>query len=116
MKMLLLTKEPFLGACSRDILRFQWHRGTRDYLASEGIVTEDHGFGSRRRRSSGHKSALVRAYASRGDVLNNAEDIFLATYLFRRPEAGGIDIPHQVKSFQDALNREKLSDKEVHDV
>jgi len=110
-----LTKEPLLGMSSRDMLRFRWERATRDYLAGQGIVTDDFGYyGSRRRSAGRHPSPLVRVFAARGDVLNDAEDIFLAVYLYRRPEATGLKVPHEIESYQRSLAREE-SEKEEND-
>jgi hypothetical protein len=112
--MFSLTKEPLLGMSSREMLRFRWERATRDYLQGQGIATGDYGYGFRRRGSPLHASPLVRAFAFRGDLLNDAEDVFLALYLFRRPEAAGLEIPDEVDSFQQAVAREE-SEKEDAD-
>jgi hypothetical protein len=108
--MLSLIKEPRHGMSSRDMLRFRWKRDTEDHFEKKGIVVDEYGFGQR--DTANHPSALVRVFAARGDVLNDAEDIFLAVYLFRRPEAADIKIPDQVESYQRALEQEKSNKEE----
>lgn len=111
---LSLTKEPTLGASSRDILRFRWRRDTCDHFKAQGIPMSDFGFPSYQKNPVRHPSPLVRVFASRGDILNEPEDIFFAVYLFMRPEASGLKIPYMIKSYRQALNREE-SGKEDDD-
>ena len=42
-----------------------------------------------------HPSPVLRAYLARAEMLCDAEDVFLAIYLFRRPEASGVEKPDQ---------------------
>lgn len=112
--LLSATKEPLLGTSSRDMLRFRWQRSTCDYFDKHGIPVDDFGFSSYRKNHIRHPSPLVRVFASRGDLLNDPEDIFFAVYLFMRPEASGLKVPEMIKSYQQALNRE-TSGKEDED-
>ena len=108
---LTLTKKPLLGMSSRDMLRFRWEQATRHHLETKGIAFNKFGFDPRRDGSVRHPNPLVRVFAARGDILNDAIDIFLAVYLFRRPEAAGIKLPPAVESYQRALSREESSEE-----
>jgi len=61
-----------------------------------------------------HPNPLIRVFAARGYASKNAEDIFFTVYLFRRPEAGGLKVPHDIEWYQRALAREE-SGKEEND-
>jgi hypothetical protein len=106
-----VSKDSAAGMSSRDVLRFRWERATKDFLRSQNIEVEDIFDGGRNRPGQSHSDPLVRAFAARGD-LNDAEDIFLAVYVFRRAEAKGIEVPHQVESFNRYLEHEVRNKEE----
>lgn len=112
--MLGLTKESSLmrGISSREIMRQQWRRATCDHLNAQGLSMREYRFGSRPQHDAHHPSPLVRAFIARGDMLNDPEDVFLAMYLFARPEAAELKVPYQVESYQRALAQEE-GDNEI---
>lgn len=53
-----------------------------------------------------HESPLVRTFAYGDFSMYEAQVVFLANYLFKRPEAQGVKKPHEVEGFEHHLKRE----------
>ena len=97
------------GMSPRELLRYQWANAYNDYLAEKGFVI-GHGLYAADIPNSPHPSVILRAYAVRSDMLCDAEDVFLALYLFKRPEAMGLKMPHQVESFRHGVEVENTTE------
>ena len=104
--LLALVVAPTMFSAPRDLLRYRWKGACRDLLRERGLLI-DLWDRHRRARKVEHPSALIRAFALELDLLTDGEDVFLATYVFARPEASATDKPTRVRSFERALQREQ---------
>jgi hypothetical protein len=51
-----------------------------------------------------HHSPLIKLFAGRHGF-ERSQDLFLASYIFNRPNAKGLEIPHAISEMQDLLQR-----------
>ena len=99
------STDVLLGMSPREHPRFAWKRGFNSHLASKGLnVGRGFYYGEEPDRS--HPSPILRADVPRADMMCDGEDVFLALYIFRRPEADGVDMPDNVESFDQGVKRE----------
>lgn len=93
------------GMSPRELLRYQWASAFRAFLTRKGFKV-GRGFYAGDIPDRSHPSAILRAYVARADMLCDAEDVFLALDLFKRPEAKGLEMPDQVESFRHGVEAE----------
>ena len=86
------------GMSPRETLRFQWKRQFDRFLAEKGFQVGRGYFGETPTSPTSHPSPLLAAFLGGSDFYD-AEVVFMATYLFKRPEAGGLKIPHKIADF-----------------
>jgi len=74
-------------------LRFEWKKELEQQLQDRGLLKDSHTYYSREEESLGskHPSYIIRTVTRRGLEFDSIEEIFLALYLMKRPEAKEID-------------------------
>lgn len=100
------------GMSPRELLRYQWSSAYNGFLTRKGFRV-GRGLYAGDIPDRSHPSNILRAYVMRAGMLCDAEDVFLALDLFKRPEAEGLEMPHQVESFRHGVEvEEKAEDDE----
>jgi hypothetical protein len=97
----------------RDILRSNWQIGLNDKL--QGMDLIDDMFSSSRlpwekNMKNKHKSLLIRALCrGRHELLISAAEVFIITYLLKRPESQGIEFK-DMREISKAIEKEQNND------
>ncbi len=100
--------EPTGHVDPRYTLRFRWKRNFEDILYRRGIIPDRRlRYDCQETEIPRHESALVRAFSYGIKFMSDAHEVFLAIYLFKRPEAAGVNKPYRVKHFERTLAREQ---------
>jgi hypothetical protein len=93
----------------RDVMRTRWQQMFRRVLYARGIFQE-RAFWDYHRSTVKHPSLLVRVFCRSEDLFTDTHDVFLALYIFKRPESAGIKKPHDVDDLERALAPERESE------
>lgn len=103
------TVEPDWRITPRSVMRTRWQQMFGGILVARGVFREET-FWDGGRSAINHPSPLVRVFCRSRYLSTEAHDVFLAVYLFNRPESTDIEKPHDVDYLQRAL-QPKTSEK-----
>jgi hypothetical protein len=101
-QLLCFTVEPNMRIASRSVLRTRWQQMFRGVLGARGVFPE-RAFWDDRLQQANHPSLLIRVFGRSQYLFTKADDVFLALYIFKLPEAAGIEKPHDVDYLERAL-------------
>jgi hypothetical protein len=91
----------------RQEVRFRWKRMFQGVLFQRGVLpARGSPYESYSQAVLKHPSPLVRASAPALGLVLDAEHVFMAMYLFKRPESSGVEKPYQGEEFESNLQRE----------
>jgi hypothetical protein len=93
-------RRSMLAIFPHDVIRTRWMQDLEKGMRSRGLLDE---YGN---IAIQHTSEIIRAM-SRWHVARNAMDVFLVTYLMKRPEFTGLTLPRRSEFFADSLRRER---------
>lgn len=82
----------------RELIRIQWQQRWEAMLREQGLTNMQDYF----MPEVQHKSPLIKLFAG-SHGLERAQDLFLASHIFSRPNAKGLKIPRAVSEMQDSL-------------
>lgn len=85
-------------------MRTRWQQMFDRYLRAHGFVSERAFWEGYPEEKSSHPSLLVRFVCRSSRAHTDMCDVFLALYVFKRPESAGIEKPHDVDYLQRALS------------
>jgi hypothetical protein len=91
-------------------MRTRWQQMFGGILVAKGVFQEET-FWDYGRDVVRHPSPLVRVFCRSRSLLTEAHDVFLALYIFKRPESAGIEKPGNVERLEKALQT-KSGDRE----
>lgn len=98
----------------RAPLRTDWQRKLEKRLRENKILNDisDYAFIDYRHVKPKHPSKIIQIIArgTMGIIHRDGQDVFLALYLAKRPEASGLSLPHSAKDFLDSLDRLRDND------
>jgi hypothetical protein len=103
-KLLCFCVEPNWRLAPRSIMRTRWQQMFDRYLRAHGFVSERALWEGYPEKKSSHPSLLVRFVCRSSRAHTDMCDVFLALYVFKRPESAGIEKPHDVDYLQRALS------------
>ena len=98
--MTYITQRGMLRTPPRELVRIQWQQRWEHILRERGLTNSYDYF----MPTVQHKSHLIRFFTGRHGI-EKAQDIFLATHIFNRPNAQGLKIPRAVSEMQGILKR-----------
>jgi len=104
-KILCVAVEPNMRIAARSVLRTRWQQMFGRVLCTRGVVSE-RTFYDDQHRIGNHHSILIRQFSRSQYLLTDAHDVFLTLYIFKRPDAAGIDKPNNVEYLERALKPE----------
>jgi hypothetical protein len=84
----------------RELIRIQWQQRWEGMLRERGLTGMHDYF----MPEVQHHSLLIKLFAGRHG-LERAQELFLASHIFSRPNAKGLKIPRAVNEMQDSLRR-----------
>ena len=95
----------------RDLGRTSWKQDLTRRLEEQGLLDDRsaHPFLRKKRTTTKHSIAIIRALTRSRYVFEDPQDIFLALYLLPRPEAAGCEMPRRAESFNRTFQREQAS-------
>ncbi len=99
-QLLCLAIEPTLRMTPRSVMRTRWQRMCDGIFAARGLVSERALWHGTRDSEIRHPSSLVRIFSRSIHLLNDPCVVFLALYVFKRPEAVGLKKPRQIISLE----------------
>lgn len=102
----------------RATLRIGWQQKLEKRLRDDKILDEISDYApimGRHPRPPRHTSKIIQIIArgTMGTIFSDGQDVFLAAYIAKRPEATGLALPHSAQDFLDSLAR--LKDKDEPD-
>jgi hypothetical protein len=97
--------EPDWRITPRSVMRTRWQQMFGRVLHARSIFRE-RTFWDDRRGTVKHPSRLVRVFCRSEYLSTEPHDVFLAVYIFKRPESAGVEKPHEVDSLERALQPE----------
>ncbi len=101
-ELLCAAVEPDWRITPRSVMRTRWQQMFGRILVTRGIFREET-FWDGGRSTVNHPSLLVRVFCRSRYLSTEAHDVFLAVYLFKRPESAGVEKPHDVAYLERAL-------------
>jgi hypothetical protein len=111
-KLLCFCVEPNWRIAPRSVMRTRWQMMFDRYLRAHGFVSERAFWEGYPEEKSSHPSLLVRFVCRSSRAHTDMCDVFLALYVFKRPESAGIEKPHDVDYLQRALSTKADSSPE----
>lgn len=114
-ELLLAVAEPTMWTSAREMRRMAWERAVEAILRGRNILTERGDFFARANTEPRHPSPLVRAFAENSSLHTGPQFVFFAVYLLARPEAAGLEVPHEVEAFRRSLARQDERPEEEED-
>jgi len=105
-KLLCIAVEPNWRIAPRSVMRTRWQQMFERELDSRGLVSDTPLRGGYHDDTLKHHSPLVRAACRSINIRTDMCDVFLALYIFKRPESASAKKPHDVEHFERALQRE----------
>lgn len=103
---LCLALAPDWRITPRSVMRTRWQQMFGKVIDDRGIFRETT-FWDTRRSTVEHTSPLVRVFCRSEHILSKPDDVFLALYIFKRPEAANVQKPQDIKSLERALKAEE---------
>jgi hypothetical protein len=100
-----------LGMSPRETLRFHWKHAFTSFLNSKGINVGRDYF---EETPVSHASPVLSAFLSGSDYYDS-EVVFMASYLFKRPEAAGLKTPHKISDFWRQIERRTAENGSAED-
>ena len=97
--------EPDWRITPRSVMRTRWQQMFGRVLQARGIFRE-RAFWDDRRSAVKHPSRLVRVFCRSEYLSTEPHHVFLAVYIFKRPESVGVEKPREVDSLERALQPE----------
>jgi hypothetical protein len=99
-------RESILGILPRAILRTGWQQKLERRLRDEKILIDvsDFRLTGQRLAKNKHISKIIKIIArgTMGTIFSDGQDIFMAMYIAKRPEATGLELSHSAQNFLDA--------------
>src|ERR1044071_4533201 len=103
-ELLCLALQPDWRIVPRSVMRTRWQQMTQREFAARGLFPERAFWESHRRHASvNHASPLIRLCCCSLDLRTDPCDVFMALYVFKRPESASLKKPHDVQYLQEAL-------------
>jgi len=103
-KLLCICVEPNWRIAPRSVMRTRWEQMFDRFLRARGFVSERAFWEGYAEEEPSHPSLLVRFVCRSSRAHTDMCDVFLALYVFKRPESAGIEKPHDVDYLQRALS------------
>ena len=103
-ELLCFCVEPNLRIASRSVMRTRWQQIASRFLRSRGLISETAFWEEHPREKTNHPSLLVRFICRSSRAHTDMCDVFLALYVFKRPESAGMKKPHDVDYLERALS------------
>jgi hypothetical protein len=110
-ELLCAVVEPDWRITPRSVMRTRWQQMFRRVLHARGILQE-RAFWDDHRSAIKHPSQLVRVFCRSEYLFSKPVDVFLALYIFKRPETAGIKKPGAVEYLERSL---KVEDNDEND-
>jgi hypothetical protein len=101
-QLLCFTVAPNMRIASRSVLRTRWQQMFGGVLRARGVFPE-RAYWDARRQQANHPSLLIRVFGRSEYLFTSAHDVFLALYIFKLPDATGVEKPHDVDYLERAL-------------
>lgn len=102
-------RQSIFAILPRAPMRTGWQQRLEKRLREEKILSDDpdYPFMGESRTKPKHPSKIIQAIARgiMGTILHNGQDVFLATYISKRPEASGSTLPRSAQDFLNSLTR-----------
>jgi hypothetical protein len=95
----------------RKLRRMAWQQTIQSRLQALGLLDGRPSWSPAYQHQQEEVTPLVAAYLHTRNLRSSAGDLFLAHYLFARPEAEGIEVPDSVAAVQDEIDRARATRK-----
>lgn len=100
-------RQSIFAILPRAPMRIGWKQRLEKRLRDEKILgdSSDYSFMGERLIKPKHPSKIIQVIARgiMGNILHNGQDVFLATYISKRPEASSLTLPHSAQDLIDSL-------------
>jgi len=102
-------RESIFAIPPRATLRTGWQIKLEKRLRQDTLLTDDsyYQFAEERLAKPKHTSKIIQILTRSvmGTIFYDGQDVFLAMYLAKRPEASGIELTHRAQEFLDSIKR-----------